>query len=92
MNFPQPNNGNIPLIGQQQAAVLNAAVLITPELLLKLESWSKRTGIPFNELGQTIFRMGLIGLSLNIDMPPLTAEDVSKCIPITENEKKIRFN
>jgi hypothetical protein len=92
MNLPQPNNGNIPVIGQKpQASILHSAVEITPDLLKILEAWSKRTGIPFSELGHTIWRIGLISVSAHIEMP-ITSEEAIKAIPLTPNEEKARFN
>ena len=85
-------NLQVPIVGQEQMQVLQAAVVITPALLKKLESWSKDSGIPFNELGQLIFRMGLIGLSLAIDEKPLAGDSAAKCIPLTDNEKKVKLN
>lgn len=85
-----PGNGQIPIIGgqmPQQMPVLQAGVLITPELKKKLEAWSDKTGIPIGEIGATIFRMGLIGLSMNIDSPMMSSDQAIECIPLTGNEK-----
>jgi hypothetical protein len=83
------NNGQVPIIGQQQLLMLNAAVAITPELHARLDQWSKKVGIPFHELGNTIFRLGLMGLSVHLgDNPPLDTEDAIRAIPIGENEIK----
>lgn len=90
MNIP---NQSIPLVGQgPQMQMLNAAVVVTPALIDKLNAWSKQTGIPFQEIGQTIFRLGLIGLSMNIDKMPIGVAEAITCIPLTEHEKKIKFN
>lgn len=69
--------------------MLNAAVAITPELHARLDGWSKKVGIPFQELGNTIFRLGLIGLSVNIgDNPPLDVDEAIRAIPLGPNELK----
>jgi hypothetical protein len=90
-----PNNGQvqIPILGQQQQLMcLGAQVAITPALKKKLDAWSKKTGIPFAEIGQTMFRIGLLGLSAHIDEPNMiTAEEAQECIPLTENEKNATY-
>lgn len=88
LNGPfQPNN--VPLIGQEpQMLALHASCAITPHLMKRLEAWSKRVGIPVPEIGQTIFRLGLIALSLEIERPPIDADEAIQCIPLTANEDK----
>lgn len=93
-NFQGAPDPKIPIIGSEEPGfqMLHANVVVTPELLKRLQDWSQRIGIPFGEIGQTIFRMGLIGLSMNIDQAPVTSKEAIECIPLTENEKKIKFN
>jgi hypothetical protein len=83
-------NPEIPLVGQKQRLVMQAVAEITPELQKKLNDWCEKVGLPPNEVGNTIFRLGLIGFSINVgDSDPINEEKAMNVIPLTVNEKRL---
>jgi hypothetical protein len=83
-------NPEIPLVGQKQRLVMQAIAEITPELQQKLGDWCEKVGLPPNEVGNTIFRLGLIGFSIHVaDADPIDEEKSMHWIPLTENEKRL---
>ena len=81
-------NPEVPLIGQKQRLVMQAIAEITPELQQKLNDWCEKVGLPPNEVGNTIFRLGLIGFS-NAVGDPIDEEKAMNVIPLTVNEKRL---
>jgi hypothetical protein len=77
---------NTPLIGQPR--VLQATCVLTPEFEDILKLWSKRTGLHPGEVSNTIFRLGLIALSLMFATEPINMEDAERIIPKSDNERK----
>ena len=89
MNFNIPPSNGVPILGQQQVPIMQAVALITPDLVKKMERWSKKVGLPMNEIQNTIFRMGLIMFSVSsLDEPTITEADTINLIPMTINEEK----
>lgn len=80
------NSHTVPIIGAGKVPILTTQMALTPELLAKLQEWMHRTGFPVQELGNMIYRLGLMALSFNIDADnKLSHEDVHKIIPKTSH-------
>jgi hypothetical protein len=64
MNIP---GNNVPIIGQKEPVVLNAQIVITPQLQRKLAEWQAETGVSMITFGNVVLALGISQLSKAID-------------------------
>lgn len=61
MNIP---GNNVPIIGKSnEPVVLNAQIIITPQLQNKLREWQEATGISMITFGNVVLTLGIAQLS-----------------------------
>ena len=88
MNIQSHFGNSAPIIGQPQVPVMQAVAVITPELVKKLEAWCAKTGLPINEIQNTIFRLGLIMFSVTVNEQEMPASQAIQFIPLSDKEKQ----
>lgn len=64
MNIP---GNNVPIIGSKEPVMLNAQIVITPQLQRKLAKWQADTGISMITFGNVVLSLGIAQLSKAID-------------------------
>ena len=64
MNIP---GNNVPIIGSKEPVMLNAQIVITPQLQRKLAEWQAETGVSMITFGNVVLTLGIAQLSKLID-------------------------
>jgi hypothetical protein len=64
MNIP---GNNVPIIGSKEPVMLNAQIVITPQLQRKLAEWQAETGVSMITFGNVVLTLGIAQLSKLLD-------------------------
>ena len=80
-----PGNNNVPIIGKKEPVVLNAQIVITPQLQRKLNEWQAETGIHMVTFGNIVLTLGIGQLSRLLDNES-TRQELNSEIERIEND------
>ena len=63
-----PGNNHLPIIGKSgEPVMLNAQIIITPQLQNKLKEWQEETGVSMITFGNMVLALGISALSKALD-------------------------